>query len=642
MLDTDSTNQFYADLNGNPLQGGQLFFGVAGQNPVTSPITVYWDAAATQPAAQPISVKNGRATRNGAPARVYIPSDYSKLVQDSKGRQVSFDASLAAPARTALAGPGGAALVSFQQNYAGAALQDLQTVLRNGDVFVTQFMLPADLADMALANPLRDQTANIQAAVDSGAKRVLFPKGNYRRDGTVTLRDGVQLIGASSIQDVGTRMYFTKTDGTACFASDPTKFLSAVSVENMEIVHATNAPGAVGLGSAFQLYACTNNCRFKNLLIRNMPASAFAVGKQTTTLTDNTALQNVLFEQIFVTSCGGYAFDVSGYVNATWMMCDLNSCATGFFRFADGTTNQTMINCFGLWIEGTQAWSALTVFDMQDTKGQMLNLIACDFTNGRAGTSRVVLSTTSSCRINASGCTGFGWTNGLHEDTPVGNTVPLANPTNYSYQPVARQMTVQGSGPVVDIYQDVGGTVDQRRFRFGFTGNKLLLSARLDNGGSARNLWTINHSTGVWEPGADNAYNFGSATLRWSTIFAGTSTINTSDMREKQQIRELSVAEKAVAVRLKGLIRAYKFNDAVAKKGDAARIHVGVMAQDVQAAFAAEGLDGMRYGVLCFDAWDAAPAEYDEEGLLVVPARAAGSRYGVRYEELVAFVISAL
>ena len=123
--------------------------------------------------------------------------------------------------------------------------------------------------------------------------------------------------------------------------------------------------------------------------------------------------------------------------------------------------------------------------------------------------------------------------------------------------------------------------------------------------------------------------NFGLAANRMNTVYAANGTINTSDANEKQQIRELDVAERAVAKRLKGLIRAYKFNSAVDAKGDEARIHVGVIAQDVRAAFEAEGLDAHRYAAFCSDTFT------NDDGEEV-------TRLGVRYSELLAFIISAL
>jgi hypothetical protein len=150
------------------------------------------------------------------------------------------------------------------------------------------------------------------------------------------------------------------------------------------------------------------------------------------------------------------------------------------------------------------------------------------------------------------------------------------------------------------------------------------------------------NSTGVVRPGGDNTQTLGAAAKRWSVVYAGTGTINTSDEREKQQISALDDAERRVAVALKGLVKKYKYNDAVAIKGPDARIHVGVIAQEVVAAFAAEGLDATRYALLCHDTWEAEPEELAFEGNATIPGREAGERYGVRYDELLAFMIAAL
>lgn len=143
-------------------------------------------------------------------------------------------------------------------------------------------------------------------------------------------------------------------------------------------------------------------------------------------------------------------------------------------------------------------------------------------------------------------------------------------------------------------------------------------------------------AAGPVRAGDDNSRSLGSAAKRWSVVYAATGTINTSDEREKQDIADLDAAEKRAAVALKGLVKKFRFKDAVAAKGDGARIHVGVIAQEVVAAFQAEGLDPMRYAILCYDEWG---AEFDGDGNEV---RLAGNRYGVRYEELLAFIIAAL
>lgn len=142
--------------------------------------------------------------------------------------------------------------------------------------------------------------------------------------------------------------------------------------------------------------------------------------------------------------------------------------------------------------------------------------------------------------------------------------------------------------------------------------------------------------TQSFHPAQNNVISLGRNGNRWTEVFAVNGTINTSDEREKQQIRDLLDVEKAVALRLKKLVKTFKFNHAVEKKGSGARIHVGVIAQEVKEAFAAEGLDAHQYGIFCYDKWD---DEFDKDGKLT---RAAGDSYGVRYDELLAFIIAAI
>jgi len=140
------------------------------------------------------------------------------------------------------------------------------------------------------------------------------------------------------------------------------------------------------------------------------------------------------------------------------------------------------------------------------------------------------------------------------------------------------------------------------------------------------NNFTINSAVA---PGTDNTRSLGNASFRWTVVYATTGTINTSDANDKQDIASINAVELRVATTLKSLIRTFRFKDAVVLKGDNARIHVGVIAQDVKQAFEDEGLNPERYGMFCSDTWT------DEDGV-------EHTRLGVRYEELLAFIISAL
>tara|TARA_Y100000361_G_scaffold73239_1_gene64872 strand:- start:387 stop:2294 length:1908 start_codon:yes stop_codon:yes gene_type:complete len=101
----------------------------------------------------------------------------------------------------------------------------------------------------------------------------------------------------------------------------------------------------------------------------------------------------------------------------------------------------------------------------------------------------------------------------------------------------------------------------------------------------------------------NNTITLGTSGAKFNEIFCGNATINTSDETEKQQIASLTSAEIAAATAISKLFKTYKWNSAVASKGDNARIHTGVIAQQVRTALEAEGLDATKYSFWCSDTW---------------------------------------
>jgi hypothetical protein len=90
MLPVEQPFKTYTGLDGKPLDNGYIYFGQPGQEPGTHPVEVYWDAAGTIPAAQPLRTVNGYIVRGGTPANVFFDGVYSELVLDSKRRQVFY------------------------------------------------------------------------------------------------------------------------------------------------------------------------------------------------------------------------------------------------------------------------------------------------------------------------------------------------------------------------------------------------------------------------------------------------------------------------------------------------------------------------------------------------------------------------
>ena len=128
---------------------------------------------------------------------------------------------------------------------------------------------------------------------------------------------------------------------------------------------------------------------------------------------------------------------------------------------------------------------------------------------------------------------------------------------------------------------------------------------------------------------ADNDKDIGSESVRFVDIHATNGTIQTSDQNEKQDTASLTSKELNVAKKLSALFKTFRWKDRVAEKGDKARTHTGIIAQEVQSAFSAEGLDVSKYGLFTSGTYK------DEDGK-------EQTRLSVRYAELFSFIFSSI
>lgn len=184
----------------------------------------------------------------------------------------------------------------------------------------------------------------------------------------------------------------------------------------------------------------------------------------------------------------------------------------------------------------------------------------------------------------------------------------------------------------------------------------------------------------TFRPASDGVPTLGAPSARWSTVYAATGTINTSDEDAKTEIKPIDEACLRAWARVE--YAQYKFKDSVEEKGLGARWHFGAIAQRVKKAFEEEGLNAFDYALLCYDEWEEKPPVYEvrrlgdafiqnqdgtigdviyraveedmylkpesengevlkwefthEETVVLDPGTPAGSRYGIRYEEALA------
>ena len=251
----------FTDTEGQPLEDGYIWIGTANLNPLTNPIVVYWDAALTLPAGQPIRTINGYPSRAGTPARLYANSDYSIQVQNKNGSVL-----YSAPEATDIVS---SALVTFIQAGTGAVLRTAQSKMRE-TVSVLDF--GADSTGSS------DSTVAIQTAIDAvfavGGGTLYFPAGQYKILSQLVPKNNVSYLGEGKNSSLiwGSLLagyFFNQAstdlenvtwdsigfDGTINYITDPTIYKQTYTRTNT----------AIRTGGVAAKNVTVRNCYFENI-----------------------------------------------------------------------------------------------------------------------------------------------------------------------------------------------------------------------------------------------------------------------------------------------------------------------------------------------------------------------------------------
>ena len=237
-------------------------------------------------------------------------------------------------------------------------------------------------------------------------------------------------------------------------------------------------------------------------------------------------------------------------------------------------------------------------------------------------------------RINSSGNLLIGTTNAsVYDSTSGGNTgfvytpngfLQIARQTTTTTQSVMNLNKMGADGNIIELYKDGSniGNIGNSSTRL-FAGSG---ATGLMYDGSNNYIVPWNTSTNA---GRDNAIDLGVSSFRFKDIYRSGSTYSTSDRSKKQDIRDLTDAEARVATVAKGSLKAFRYIDSVEAEGDEANIHFGIIAQDLKAAFEAEGLNANDYQVFKTSTYT------DDDGV-------EQTTYSICYENLLAFIIAAI
>jgi hypothetical protein len=189
-LSIQPTYPIFTDSDGEPLENGYVWIGIANLDPQINPINVYWDSALTIPAVQPIRTLAGYPSNSGTPARLYVNSDYSIRVMTKNGGMV-----YSAPEATERYN---AEVISSVNVNAEDVVYDPPfngAVSTNVEARLSETISVKDFG--AVGDGVADDTAAIQAAVDASTN-VYFPAGNYLISNSIKLVDWADLRGAGT------------------------------------------------------------------------------------------------------------------------------------------------------------------------------------------------------------------------------------------------------------------------------------------------------------------------------------------------------------------------------------------------------------------------------------------------------------
>ena len=200
-LSIQPTFPIFTDIDGQPLEAGYIYIGVANLAPIGNPINVYWDAALTLPAVQPIRTIGGYPVNAGTPARLYVNSDYSIQVQNRNG-SVVYSAPAATERLSGVVIEIDSTDVSFIQSGTGAVTRTAQAKMRDV-INVKDFGCVCD--------GVTDDLVNFQKAIDA-----LTPYSTLVAEGSILLSTHVNLKKSHVVYDFrAAKFILPGTGGTA-------------------------------------------------------------------------------------------------------------------------------------------------------------------------------------------------------------------------------------------------------------------------------------------------------------------------------------------------------------------------------------------------------------------------------------------
>jgi hypothetical protein len=169
--------------DGKPLEAGFVFIGELNQNPEDEEQekAIFWDAALTIPAAQPVRTIGGYPSRAGSPSQVFVDGKFSLTVRDKNMQMVYTVGDAAALNPDAILTAADVVLAEAAAAIAVAAAVDAETAKDGAETAETNAAASAAAAATSETNA---ETAEDNAAASAAA--ALVSEGNAAASETAT------------------------------------------------------------------------------------------------------------------------------------------------------------------------------------------------------------------------------------------------------------------------------------------------------------------------------------------------------------------------------------------------------------------------------------------------------------------------
>lgn len=329
-LSIQPTYPIFTETDGLPLENGYIWIGTANLDPQINPINVYWDAALTIAAPQPIRTLNGYPSRNGTPGRLYVNGDYSIRVMNKNGSMV-----YSAPAATerysdVVVSGVNAEDVVYDPPFTGA-------VQTNVEAKLAQCVSVKDFG--AVGDGVADDTAKIQAAIDALTTGgvIFFPVGTYLVTSQIVVPAKVKLLGDGVASENGTGASFR---GATCIlrgfaGSDATVALNG-DASGMDMIDVDG--NLQGTGDGVQVWG--SRVHIGTISTRNNGGDGLRIGK--TEVGPSTANCN-FWKVDYIITCGnlknGFRIDqTNSSVSASYPL-GASDCNAGYCGLVDARSN---------------------------------------------------------------------------------------------------------------------------------------------------------------------------------------------------------------------------------------------------------------------------------------------------------------